>query len=422
VVPEGRLSSEQLAVAVSEATSEWIAIGAAVPEFSASVGALPDALLGATSGSSIVIDDDAAGWGWNRMHLTTVVRHEIGHVLGLGHAPSGIMNETLMPAETRSVNAEDFPPLPSDMSASDPVGGESVVAPDPVVGGETPRASDEAGSAVDSGPASTSAAEAPALVTAGVGAIETYLAALRQHESGNNYTALSRISTASGAYQYIDSTWANFAGFARAYLAPPAVQDARARSDALRAFAMYGNWEQVAAAHFYPKWAGDRSLWHMVPAPGNPTVQAYVDRVLRLMGLPSSEPLRPSDTAAGPTNTTSAAAVAAVTEITAPDVTEASGTASASEVTVGGPPGSRETARTAGESDSDAPTLESPATLRASTRTDADATVLNTSAGGRDRESGHHGGIDTRVLAITPADRARMHHSCGHARSPRRAA
>ena len=43
------------------------------------------------SGSTVFIDIDAAGWGWSigaetgQMDLLTVLLHEYGHALGLGH-------------------------------------------------------------------------------------------------------------------------------------------------------------------------------------------------------------------------------------------------------------------------------------------------------------------------------------------------
>jgi hypothetical protein len=54
------------------------------------------------------------------------------------------------------------------------------------------------------------------------------LAAIRTIESGDDYTAAAASSTASGAYQFLDSTWDGYGGYQRALHAPPAVQDAKA--------------------------------------------------------------------------------------------------------------------------------------------------------------------------------------------------
>ena len=59
-----------------------------------------------------------------------------------------------------------------------------------------------------------------------------FLACVRAHESGGNYRAENPISTASGAYQFLDSTWrtmsarAGHSGWGHAADAPPHVQDA----------------------------------------------------------------------------------------------------------------------------------------------------------------------------------------------------
>ena len=56
-------------------------------------------------------------------------------------------------------------------------------------------------------------------------AIPTYIVMC---ESGGNYDAENAVSTASGAYQIIDGTWAGYGGYSHASDAPPAVQDAKA--------------------------------------------------------------------------------------------------------------------------------------------------------------------------------------------------
>jgi hypothetical protein len=59
-----------------------------------------------------------------------------------------------------------------------------------------------------------------------------FLTCVRAHESRHNYTAQNPRSTASGAYQFLDSTWRNVSvraghpGYSRAMYAPWWVQDA----------------------------------------------------------------------------------------------------------------------------------------------------------------------------------------------------
>jgi len=48
-------------------------------------------------------------------------------------------------------------------------------------------------------------------------------------ESGGNITAQNPVSTASGKWQFIDSTWAGYGGYAKARYAPEHVQDEKAR-------------------------------------------------------------------------------------------------------------------------------------------------------------------------------------------------
>jgi LysM repeat protein len=58
---------------------------------------------------------------------------------------------------------------------------------------------------------------------------EGIFARIRQRESGGNY-ATNTGNGYYGAYQYDLGTWANYDGYARPDLAPPAVQDAKAAS------------------------------------------------------------------------------------------------------------------------------------------------------------------------------------------------
>lgn len=67
--------------------------------------------------------------------------------------------------------------------------------------------------------------------------------ALRLCEAGGDYTKNTG-NGYFGAYQYSNSTWAGFGGYARADLAPAAVQDAKARQTAAAGF---GSWPACAA-------------------------------------------------------------------------------------------------------------------------------------------------------------------------------
>ena len=99
--------------------------------------------------------------------------------------------------------------------------------------------------------------------------VDVILATIRQLESSNRYDIGPNKALASGAYQYIPRTWNNYGGYTEAYLAPPEVQDERARADVERFLTMYGgNVAMVPVMWYYPR-AAIEPLWmDRVPEPG----------------------------------------------------------------------------------------------------------------------------------------------------------
>ena len=103
---------------------------------------------------------------------------------------------------------------------------------------------------------------------------------IKLQESGGNYKSESQWSSASGAYGYIDSTWNDYAGYSRAKYAPKEVQDMRMlESLHTRWKEKGGDWSKVIAAHFYPAWSDNKSLWDQRPSSNNPTIWEYVRSV-----------------------------------------------------------------------------------------------------------------------------------------------
>jgi hypothetical protein len=109
---------------------------------------------------------------------------------------------------------------------------------------------------------------------------------IRFVESGGRYDAPPNRGNASGAYQYIASTWNNYGGYPHAYLAPPAVQDERALADVRAILARWkGDVSMVPVIWYYPKAATDATLMDLVPVPsaGNRlTVREYQHRWLNV--------------------------------------------------------------------------------------------------------------------------------------------
>ena len=123
----------------------------------------------------------------------------------------------------------------------------------------------------------------------GSGDVGSFLAAVKQHESGGSYTANSG-DGAYGAYQFIPSTWnseAKAAGYGkyangRADQAPPQVQDAVAAYMANNYFTQYGSWEMAARAWYDPAYVNQPN--YAPPGNNGLTVGQYGQDIVKLMG------------------------------------------------------------------------------------------------------------------------------------------
>ena len=118
-------------------------------------------------------------------------------------------------------------------------------------------------------------------IPAELGAI---LATIRTLESGGDYSAESSSSTASGAYQFVDTTWAGYGGYARAKDAPPSVQDAAALELANRILAANNGDVSTVPVSWYLGHVPVGDEWDTVPAlPGNTlTPREYQARWLQI--------------------------------------------------------------------------------------------------------------------------------------------
>jgi Transglycosylase-like domain len=142
-------------------------------------------------------------------------------------------------------------------------------------------------------------------IPAELGAI---LSTIKAMESGGDYTVAAATSTASGAYQFVDSSWGGYGGYARAKDAPPAVQDAKAAELAASILARNGGDVSTVPVSWYLGHVPVGGEWDTVPAyPGNRlTPREYQDRWMKryaqLLGSPEAwvgsapAPWRPVET------------------------------------------------------------------------------------------------------------------------------
>ena len=175
VGPGGALSEGQLGSASAAALADWAAAdpSADVSNISFSIADLPDLRVGESSGRSVVIDVDAAGWGWGDggMDLRTVLRHEIGHVAGLEHSGSGLMAASLSAGQSKQVPVAEPVEEPAAKAAETSGGAQAAAAdeapaPEPASAADADVASNESTS--DTPAAAAEEAGQPAAAAGGV--------------------------------------------------------------------------------------------------------------------------------------------------------------------------------------------------------------------------------------------------------------
>jgi Ca2+-binding RTX toxin-like protein len=99
------LTAASVVGATRAALREWAALGrdaSTVAEVAVHVTDLPDTLVGYAGNGLVELDVDAAGQGWTPELLVAAVVHELGHLMGLGHAALAGMLDAPAPATTGS--------------------------------------------------------------------------------------------------------------------------------------------------------------------------------------------------------------------------------------------------------------------------------------------------------------------------------
>ena len=207
-----------------------------------------------------------------------------GHVALAEDAPSTPASEMSTSVPT-TVATPAPPPMPEQATTTAPPG----TTPPPTDGATVTTIA----TVTDTGPTAASptatsppapAAPAQAHITVQSGQVGQILATIRYMESRGNYTIAPNRGNASGAYQFIQSTWNGYGGYSHAYLAPTWVQDERAAADVNRFLAQFNNdVSMVPVMWYYPRAAYDHSWMDRVPNPagGNRlTIREYQSRWL----------------------------------------------------------------------------------------------------------------------------------------------
>lgn len=112
------------------------------------------------------------------------------------------------------------------------------------------------------------------------------LKTIRTVESGGSYTIKNDHSSASGAYQFLDTTWNHYGGYRRAADAPPDVQDAKARENVNAILKRHGGagaeMKWVPASWYVGSAGAEKLNWNTVVPGNNSSVAQYVTKWLNV--------------------------------------------------------------------------------------------------------------------------------------------
>ncbi len=200
---------------------------------------------------------------------------------------------TTAPPTTPTTIPATTAPTPSTPSATTPT---TTSATTSATTPGTPTTTAPSATATTIAPApTTTAAPAAQNIKVYPSQIANILATIRYVESRGNYNAPPNRGNASGAYQFIASTWNGYGGYAHAYLAPPQVQDERAAADVNRFLAQWNNdVSMIPVMWYYPRAAREPALMDVVPVPsaGNVlTIREYQQRWLGVWAFLSGQPV-----------------------------------------------------------------------------------------------------------------------------------
>jgi len=214
----------------------------------------------------------------------------------IAHAATEPTNESTTTTTTVAPPAPAAPPTPAPAAPPTPA---PAAPPTPAPGAPTPEtiAPTETTTVAPTATVAPPAPPAPAAkqITAYPDQIANILATIRYLESRGNYLAPPNRGRASGAYQFITSTWNNYGGYQNAYLAPPEIQDERAAADVMKFLAQWNNdVSMIPVMWYYPRASRDVNLMDVVPVPsaGNVlTVREYQQRWLAIWSSLSGQQL-----------------------------------------------------------------------------------------------------------------------------------